>query len=354
MADLHVVSIALDWLPNATHAALYLAAERGFFAARGLAVRFLPPDALNAPATPAAGLVSGACDFGVVPCDDVLARACAAAAAGGGGPRPPVVAIATLLCADVSAVAVRADSPVARPLDLDGRTLASCGYPLELAAVRALVRADGGAGAVSAVCPPARSTTDALVLGKRADCAWSYVTWEVVRANRAAAARGDAQPALRTFRLTPAVPFAYMGTICVAGAALGDAGARARAAALLAAAAEGAAAAAADPAAAALALARASGGHPEAADVALNEAAVREMHALGALMPRARAGGGFEGYGGGAWGEMNAAVWRRFVAWARSEGVGAGEGTGGGGDDGRDEELAATLWTNELLPSSSR
>ena len=41
--ELTPVTVALDWYPNANHAGLYLAQERGYFADEGLAVDLYTP-----------------------------------------------------------------------------------------------------------------------------------------------------------------------------------------------------------------------------------------------------------------------------------------------------------------------
>lgn len=67
------VSVGLDWTRNSAHAALRLAKQRGFFAEAGLDVHFVSPLDAGAPPTPLEGLRDGSLDFGLCPCDQLLA-----------------------------------------------------------------------------------------------------------------------------------------------------------------------------------------------------------------------------------------------------------------------------------------
>ena len=125
------------------------------------------------------------------------------------------------------------------------------------------------------VCPALRMTTEQMLLRGEADCAWLYLCWEVVRAERAAKAAREAEmsegygepgggapagmPLLRIFRLAEyGVRFGYMNCItCTSETAAADGG---RAiSALLDAVAEGAAIARSDPSKAAALLAEGAG-----------------------------------------------------------------------------------------------
>src|SRR3954467_2211335 len=72
-AELETVSVALDWYPNANHAGLYLAQERGYYAEGGLAPDFYTP---SDPTKVLQTVGAGRDDFGIsYQTDILLARA---------------------------------------------------------------------------------------------------------------------------------------------------------------------------------------------------------------------------------------------------------------------------------------
>src|SRR5215216_822620 len=66
---LETISVALDWYPNANHAGLYLAQERGYYAEEGLAPEFYTP---SDPTTVLQTVGAGRDDFGISYQTDVL------------------------------------------------------------------------------------------------------------------------------------------------------------------------------------------------------------------------------------------------------------------------------------------
>ena len=66
---LETVSVALDWYPNANHAGLYLAQERGYYAEEGLAPEFYTP---SDPTMVLQTVGAGRDDFGISYQTDVL------------------------------------------------------------------------------------------------------------------------------------------------------------------------------------------------------------------------------------------------------------------------------------------
>jgi putative hydroxymethylpyrimidine transport system substrate-binding protein len=67
--ELETVSVALDWYPNANHAGLYLAQERGYYAEEGLAPEFYTP---SDPTTVLQTVGAGRDDFGISYQTDIL------------------------------------------------------------------------------------------------------------------------------------------------------------------------------------------------------------------------------------------------------------------------------------------
>ena len=72
--------IALDWTPNANHVGFYVAAARGLYAARGLAVSFRLPDGDDYALAPAKAALAGAADLAVGPSETAIAYATGAEA----------------------------------------------------------------------------------------------------------------------------------------------------------------------------------------------------------------------------------------------------------------------------------
>jgi len=283
-------TVALDWTPNANHAGFYVAAARGLYAARGLAVAFRLPDADAYALAPAKAVLSGAAHFAVGPSETAIAYATGAAAR--------LVAVAALLQTDTSAVAALASSGVARPRDLDGCTYASYAARFELATVRAMVRADGGRGELAEVVPPRLDCFEAVLAG-RAAATWIFSPHEGVLAAR----RGVA---LAAFRPTDfGVPYGYSPVLLAAPALLAARPAEVRA--FLAATAAGFRLAAADAGAAAEDL-RAGARHASLADADFVRASL--LAAAPAFLDE-----------DGAWGRMAPERWDAFIAFLAKEGL---------------------------------
>ena len=314
-------TVALDWTPNANHAGFFVAAARGLYAARGLAVSFRAPDGDGYALAPAKAVLQGEAHFAVGPSETAIAYAT--------GPEARLVAVAALLQTDTSAIAALAASGVARPRDLDGKTYASYAARFELATVRAMVRADGGRGELREVVPPRLACFDEVLAG-RADATWIFTPHEGV----IAAARGVA---LASFRPTDfGVPYGYSPVLLAAPALLAARPAQVRA--FLAATAEGFRAAAADPDAAAELLRAEARNAGELADAAFARASVRA--AAPAFLDAA-----------GAWGVMQPARWDAFIGFLAKEGLLADRG----GAPVPPEHLptAARVATNDFLGAAA-
>ncbi|MDQ3044030.1 MAG: ABC transporter substrate-binding protein, partial [Chloroflexota bacterium] len=96
------ISVALDWYPNANHAGLFLAQERGYFEAEGLNVTLTTP---ADPSTVLQTVGAGRDTFGIsYQTDLLLARA----------QEIPVVSIAALVQHPLLAVMAREDREIKR------------------------------------------------------------------------------------------------------------------------------------------------------------------------------------------------------------------------------------------------
>ena len=125
------VTVALDWYPNANHAGLFLAQQRGYFAAEGLAVE------LYTPADPTVVLQTvgaGKDTFGIsYQTDLLLARAQGV----------PVVSVAALVQRPLMGVMSLEDHGITRPRDLVGKTVGYPGIPSQEAFLATMLESDG-------------------------------------------------------------------------------------------------------------------------------------------------------------------------------------------------------------------
>jgi len=124
------LSVALDFVPNAVHAPLFMAADRGADARRGLRLRIRQPgegpDALKL-------LAAKRIDVGIIDIHDLgLARERGI----------DVVGIGALVQKPLAALV--GQPGLRRPRDLEGKTVGVSGLPSDPAFLRAVVEADGG------------------------------------------------------------------------------------------------------------------------------------------------------------------------------------------------------------------
>lgn len=129
-APLPVVDLAIDFTPNAVHAPIYAAVRRGFDRADGIDLRIRQPgqgpDSLKLVASGRAAL--GVLDIG----DLAIARRRGI----------DVVAVGELVNRPLAALI--AQPQIARPRDLEGKTIGVSGLPSDPAFVRAIMAHDGG------------------------------------------------------------------------------------------------------------------------------------------------------------------------------------------------------------------
>ena len=124
------LSLTLDFAPNAVHAGLYVAQERGLYGAADLDVRIRVP---GSGADGAKLLSAGRTDLAVMDIHDVaLAREEGA----------DLVAVGAIVQRPLASVL--AAQGVRRPRDLQGRTVGVTGLPSDDAALDQIVRGDGG------------------------------------------------------------------------------------------------------------------------------------------------------------------------------------------------------------------
>ena len=125
-------SLVLDFTPNAAHSGIYAAREQGFYRDAGVDLDIQQPgDSTDAPKL----LEAGRTDFAILDIEDLgIARERGL----------DVVGVAPIVSAPLASVIARADGPVARPRDLDGRTAGVTGLPSDDAVLDSVVAGDGG------------------------------------------------------------------------------------------------------------------------------------------------------------------------------------------------------------------
>jgi ABC-type nitrate/sulfonate/bicarbonate transport system substrate-binding protein len=164
---LTTVSLALDWTPNTNHTGIFVAQQLGYFKAAGIDLKIVPYGS-TAPET----LIStGAADFGIS-YQDGLTEAVAS-----GGDLESVYAITQKT--DV-VIGVRADGGITSPAQLDGKTYAGYGSPMEVPMLKYVIKAAGGTGQFKDVT----LNTDAYqaLYAGQADFALPEPSWEVIQA----------------------------------------------------------------------------------------------------------------------------------------------------------------------------
>lgn len=129
--DTRKVSLALDWYPNANHAGLFLAQERGYFTDAGLEVELYTP---SDPSVVLQTVGAGRDDFGISYQTDVLL---------GRAENVPVVSVAALVQHPLMGIMVLQSSGITRPADLVGKTVGYPGIPSQQAFLETMLTSDG-------------------------------------------------------------------------------------------------------------------------------------------------------------------------------------------------------------------
>lgn len=126
--DLKELDVVLDWYPNALHAFLYVAIEKGYYAEEGLQVNIRFPSNAN----DAISLVAaGKADIGLYYQQDVIqARA---------DQGVPVKSIGAVVQAPLNIVLSLKDKNITSPADLVGKTVGYAGTELSEALIRSIM-----------------------------------------------------------------------------------------------------------------------------------------------------------------------------------------------------------------------
>ena len=129
---LRELDVVLDWYPNALHAFMYVAIEKGYYAEEGLQVNIRFPSNAN----DAISLVAaGRADVGLYYQQDVIqARA---------NQGVPVKSIGAVVQAPLNIVLSLAEKDITSPSDLVGKTIGYAGTELSEALIRSIMEAAG-------------------------------------------------------------------------------------------------------------------------------------------------------------------------------------------------------------------
>lgn len=165
------MKLALDWTPNTNHTGIYVAEDKGWYAAQCINLTILP---YSASVSPDVLVSSGQAAVGISSTESIVADAAVG---------QPVVSIAGIIQHNTSALVSLASSGLKRPAMLDGKVYGAFGAPYEDAVVSAIIRHDGGNGVFKSVVL-STDTMQALET-KRIDFAWVFEGWEVIQAERA-------------------------------------------------------------------------------------------------------------------------------------------------------------------------
>ena len=130
--SLRELDVVLDWYPNALHAFMYVAIEKGYYAEEGLQVNIRFPSNAN----DAISLVAaGRADVGLYYQQDVIqARA---------NQSVPVKSIAAVVQGPLNIVLSLAEKDITTPSDLVGKTIGYAGTELSEALIRSIMEAAG-------------------------------------------------------------------------------------------------------------------------------------------------------------------------------------------------------------------
>ncbi len=126
--DLREVNVVLDWYPNAIHAFLYTAMERGYFAEEGLDVHIrFPSNASDALSLVAAGKA----EIGMYYQHDVIQAVA--------NQKTPVKAIGAIVQSPLCVVLSLKDQNITGPADLTGKTIGYSGTALSEAFIQSMM-----------------------------------------------------------------------------------------------------------------------------------------------------------------------------------------------------------------------
>ena len=166
------IRLALDRTPNTNHTGIYVALAKGSYEQAGLDIELIFPDQDNYQTMPARRVAQGSADIAITPSESVISYQTNGV---------PLVAVATVLARDISAIVTLKESGIDRPQQLDGKVYASYGARYEDDLIRQLIQNDDGRGQFVAHKSSWAGIWRSLVT-REVDAAWCWLTWEGVKA----------------------------------------------------------------------------------------------------------------------------------------------------------------------------
>ena len=166
------IRLALDRTPNTNHTGIYVALAKGGYEQAGLNIELIFPDQDDYQTMPARRVSQGSADIAITPSESVVSYQTNGV---------PLVAVATVLARDISAIVTLKESGIDRPQQLDGKVYASYGARYEDDLIRQLIQNDDGRGQFVSHKSSWTAIWRALIT-REVDAAWCWLTWEGVKA----------------------------------------------------------------------------------------------------------------------------------------------------------------------------
>ncbi len=163
------ITVVLDWTPNTNHTGLYVAEKLGYYEDFGLKVNIVQPPEDGAEALVAAGKA----EFGISFQDSMAPALCEGL---------DIVAIAAITQHNLSGIISKKDKGIESFKDLEGKTYATWGSPIEQSIIGYCMEKEGGD--IEKLNMIDSSVTDVLTAldTNMIDAVWVYEYWDVVKA----------------------------------------------------------------------------------------------------------------------------------------------------------------------------
>lgn len=171
-----MIKVALDWVPNANHVGILLAALELDGTDGTEFVEFVSPHQTSYEKTPHQLVRAGEADIGIGPSESVISSFIEHGQDG-------IVAIAALIVSDDSAIVTLKSSGIDTMAKLDGKRYASYSARFEGRIVQSMIKHAGGAGVYEELSPEKLGVFDTLLDGSY-DATWIFCHHEGVIAKR--------------------------------------------------------------------------------------------------------------------------------------------------------------------------
>lgn len=170
--DTKKISFVLDWTPNTNHTGVYVALANGYYKDKGLDVEIIQPPEDGS----IAAVGSGQAQFGVSFQENVGEAIAADAPA-------PITAVATIIDHNTSGIITLRDQNINSFSDLEGKTYATWGLPVEQAILKYAVESQGGDFSKVKMVPHSGADAVSLLKSGTVNAVWVYEAWDNVMAD---------------------------------------------------------------------------------------------------------------------------------------------------------------------------